>query len=101
VGNRSRSVTNALYIRSCLQQSKLAMTLVKGYSRLLFLSLFLVAASSPASPLLRDAADRANILIGSAVRPYALSEAAYSQTLGRQFNMVEPEDSMSQNAQSM
>jgi endo-1,4-beta-xylanase len=70
------------------------MTLVKGSGRLFFLSLFLIAASSPAPPLLREAADRANLLIGSAVRPYALSDAAYSQTLGRQFNMVEPEDSM-------
>jgi endo-1,4-beta-xylanase len=70
------------------------MTLVKGSGRLFFLSLFLVAASSPAPPLLREAADRAKLLIGSAVRPYALSDTAYSQTLGRQFNMVEPEDSM-------
>src|SRR3954452_8515554 len=70
------------------------MTLVKASGRLFFLSLFLVAASSPAPPLLREAADRAKLLIGSAVRPYALSEAACSQTLGHQFNMVEPEASM-------
>src|SRR4051794_10833809 len=70
------------------------MTLVKGSGRLFFLSLFLIGASSPAPPLLREASDRAKVLIGSAVRPYALSDAAYSQTLGRQFNMVEPEDSM-------
>jgi endo-1,4-beta-xylanase len=70
------------------------MTLVKGSGRLFFLSLFLIGASSPAPPLLREAADRANLLIGSAVRPYALSDAAYSQTLGHQFNMVEPEDSL-------
>jgi endo-1,4-beta-xylanase len=94
VGNHSLTVTNALYIRSCLEQSKLAMTLVKVSGRLLFLSLFLIAASSPAPPLLREGADRAKLLIGSAVRSYALSDAAYSQTLGRQFNMVEAEDSM-------
>jgi endo-1,4-beta-xylanase len=66
---------------------------VKRYGRLLFLSLSLVAASSPGPLLLREAADGADLLIGSAVR-YALSDAAYSRTLGRQFNMVEPEDSM-------
>lgn len=50
-------------------------------------------ASSPSSTL-RAAADRAGILVGAAVRPYALSEPAYSETLAREFNMVEPEDAM-------
>lgn len=62
--------------------------------RILILSPFLFAASSPASLPLRQAADRVGLLIGTAVRPYALSEAAYAETLGREFNMVEPEDAM-------
>jgi endo-1,4-beta-xylanase len=43
---------------------------------------------------LRQAAAAAGLLVGTAVRPYAFSDAAYSQTLGREFNLVEPEDSM-------
>jgi endo-1,4-beta-xylanase len=43
---------------------------------------------------LREAADRAGVLIGTAVRPAQLSENAYSSTLAREFNMLEPEDAM-------
>ncbi|MGC2329220.1 MAG: endo-1,4-beta-xylanase [Candidatus Sulfotelmatobacter sp.] len=43
---------------------------------------------------MRQAADHAGILIGTAVRPSLFSEAAYSATLAREFNMVEPEDAM-------
>ncbi len=43
---------------------------------------------------LREAADQANVLIGTAVRPSQLSERAYSSTLAREYNMVEPEDAM-------
>lgn len=43
---------------------------------------------------LREAADRAGVLIGAAVRPEQLSEAAYAATLAAEFNMVEPEDEM-------
>jgi len=56
--------------------------------------LVLLAASSPTSSTLRQSADRAGVLIGAAVRPYALTDAAYSETLGRQFNLVEAEDAM-------
>lgn len=49
-------------------------------------------ASGPAS--LREAADSAGMLVGAAVRPSLFSEAAYSATLAREFNMVEPEDAM-------
>ena len=56
---------------------------------------FLIAAvSATAPPTLRQAADRAGVLVSTAVRPYALSEAAYSETLAREFSMVEPEDSL-------
>src|SRR5271166_1826134 len=34
------------------------------------------------------------MLIGTAVRPGQLSEAAYASTLAREFNMVEPEDAL-------
>ncbi|HVO60155.1 MAG TPA: endo-1,4-beta-xylanase [Terriglobales bacterium] len=43
---------------------------------------------------LRGKADRAGILIGTAVRPGQLSEAAYAATLAREYNLVEPEDAL-------
>ncbi len=43
---------------------------------------------------LREAALARNVLVGAAVRPSLFSEAAYSATLAREFNMVEPEDAM-------
>jgi endo-1,4-beta-xylanase len=43
---------------------------------------------------LREAALARNILVGAAVRPSLFSEAAYSATLGREFNMVQAEDVM-------
>jgi len=44
---------------------------------------------------LRELADARGVLIGTAVRPpLLLSEARYSTTLAREFNMVEPEDAM-------
>jgi endo-1,4-beta-xylanase len=50
--------------------------------------------SSAQAPSLRQAADRAGLLIGTAVRFAELSEPAYASTLARQFNMVEAEDAM-------
>jgi endo-1,4-beta-xylanase len=41
---------------------------------------------------LREAAEASGMLIGTAVRPAQLSEAAYASTLAREFNMLEPED---------
>ena len=43
---------------------------------------------------LREAAQASGMLIGTAVRPAQLSEAAYASTLAREFNMLEPEDSL-------
>ncbi len=43
---------------------------------------------------LREAAQGAGMLIGTAVRPWALSEGAYASTLAREFNMLEPEDAL-------
>lgn len=66
-------------------------------SRLLLLlsllPLLLATGSSPPATL-RQAAEAAGLRVGTAVRPYALAEAAYSETLGREFNMLEPEDAM-------
>ena len=45
-------------------------------------------------PTLRQAAQASGMLIGAAVRPAHLSEAAYASTLAREFNMVEPEDAL-------
>jgi endo-1,4-beta-xylanase len=62
----------------------------------LMLSAVVVAAlaSPPPTPSLRQAADQASLLLGTAVRPSQLSEVAYAATLSREFNMVEPEDAM-------
>src|SRR5450759_3215201 len=43
---------------------------------------------------LREAARGSGLLIGTAVRPAQLSEAAYASTLAREFNMLEPEDAL-------
>lgn len=59
----------------------------------LCLLLFSGAGSEP-SPTLRQAADHLHVLIGTAVRTSQLLEAAYTETLGREFNLIEPEDAM-------
>jgi endo-1,4-beta-xylanase len=43
---------------------------------------------------LRQAADQAGLLLGTAVRTEHLSEPAYASTLAREFNMLEAEDAM-------
>lgn len=43
---------------------------------------------------LREAAQSSGFLVGTAVRPAQLSEAAYASTLAREFNMLEPEDAL-------
>jgi endo-1,4-beta-xylanase len=55
------------------------------------LALVLVA-SAPLT--LRQEANSRGILIGTAVRPSLFSEPGYSETLSREFNMVEAEDAM-------
>jgi endo-1,4-beta-xylanase len=52
----------------------------------------ILLASGPHA--LREAANSAGMLVGAAVRPSMFSEAAYTATLSREFNMVEPEDVM-------
>ena len=63
---------------------------IRPARRIAVLTVFLVSGSQT----LREAANSAGVLIGTAVRPSLLSEAAYSETLAREFNMVEPEDAM-------
>jgi len=54
-----------------------------------------VAIGSPChAQTLRQEAEKAGVLIGTAVRPAQLSEAAYAFTLAREYNLVEPEDAM-------
>ena len=60
----------------------------------ILLPLFLFMAASAPPVTLRQAGDQAGILVGAAVRPSLFSEAAYSQTLAREFNMLEPEDAL-------
>jgi endo-1,4-beta-xylanase len=43
---------------------------------------------------LRHAADRIGMLVGAAVDPDHFTEAAYTTTLVREFNLLEPEDAM-------
>jgi len=57
-----------------------------------FLILFMTATAVAVT--LRQAADQAHLLVGTAVRPTLFSEAAYSATLARELNMVEAEDAM-------
>ena len=62
---------------------------------IVYLSAFCLASAAPTAPdSLREAADRSHMLIGAAVRPAQLSEAAYAATLAREFNMLEPEDAL-------
>jgi len=67
---------------------------MKFPSRLRFLLLAPVLTFLSPPQSLRQAADRAGILIGTAVRPSLFSETNYASTLAREFNMAEPEDAM-------
>ena len=58
------------------------------------LSAVCFAFGAPAPQSLREAAQHSGTLIGTAVRPAQLSEAAYAATLAREFNMLEPEDAL-------
>src|SRR3954469_6168860 len=58
------------------------------------LAILLVAAPISGAQSLRDNASKTGILIGAAVNIHYLSEEAYTSTLARQFNMLEPEDAV-------
>ncbi|HEX4784383.1 MAG TPA: endo-1,4-beta-xylanase [Candidatus Sulfotelmatobacter sp.] len=68
--------------------------MLSSLRQLCFLVPLLAATASAPSLPLRQAADQAHLLVGAAVRPSMFSEAGYSATLAREFNMVEPEDVM-------
>jgi endo-1,4-beta-xylanase len=61
---------------------------------LTFLTFFCTALAEAPRESLRQAAEVSGILVGTAVRPYLLSEPAYAATLAREYDMVEPEDAM-------
>jgi endo-1,4-beta-xylanase len=63
-------------------------------SHIRLLATFLIAAAVTPLMTLRQAADATHLLVGTAVRPGLFLEAAYSATLAREFNLVEPEDAM-------
>jgi endo-1,4-beta-xylanase len=56
--------------------------------------LAVVITSACCAQSLRQEADNAGLLVGTAVRSSQLSEPAYASTLAREYNMVEPEDAM-------
>jgi endo-1,4-beta-xylanase len=56
--------------------------------------IWLVFAPWTGPQSLREAAEGSNLLVGAAVNVHYLSEAAYTSCLGREFNMLEPEDAM-------
>ena len=58
------------------------------------LAAILIGALAAPPATLRDAADHAGVLIGTAVRPSQFPETAYSSVLAREYNMIEPEDVM-------
>jgi endo-1,4-beta-xylanase len=63
----------------------------------LYLIVILILATSTGITLaqsLREQADKRGLLVGAAVNPALFAEAAYSSTLAREFNMVEPENVM-------
>jgi endo-1,4-beta-xylanase len=67
---------------------------MQNLSRSVWCLIAFLLATANAPVTLRQAADQKHLLVGTAVRPSLFSEAAYSETLAREFNMVEPEDAM-------
>jgi endo-1,4-beta-xylanase len=63
-------------------------------SAIALLLVVLFGGASAVCQSLRQQADSAGILIGTAVRAPQLSETDYSATLAREFNLVEAEDAM-------
>jgi endo-1,4-beta-xylanase len=62
--------------------------------RCLVVAIFICMDVCCAGRTLRQAAQRSGLLVGAALNVGYLSESAYTSTLGREFNMVEPEDAM-------
>jgi endo-1,4-beta-xylanase len=53
-----------------------------------------IASETLLAQTLRERADKAGVLVGTAVVPQLFSEAPYAATLAREFNMIEPENAM-------
>jgi len=62
--------------------------------RCFVVAIFVCADICCGGQTLRQAAQRSGLLMGTALNVGYLSEPAYTSTLGREFNMVEPEDAM-------
>ena len=56
--------------------------------------LYFLVAPPCADQSLQEQAQAAHVLIGAAVRPARFSEPPYSQTLAREYNLIEAEDAM-------
>jgi len=61
---------------------------------LLILFCYLSVTTPGHAQSLREQADSAGFLFGTAARPSLFGERAYAAALGREFNMIEPEDAM-------
>jgi endo-1,4-beta-xylanase len=88
---------DVLYRNSCAEWNSIVAHLEQRVRIVRHFAVFFVLAgfaASVAPQTLRQAADQAGLLVGTAVRPSQLSEPAYSSTLAREFNMVEAEDAM-------
>src|SRR4051794_7413517 len=55
---------------------------------------FVGATLKSRAQTLRERADASGVLIGTAVAPYLFGEAPYTETIAREFNMIEPENAM-------
>lgn len=86
-------VTSKLGIHPLPPQSG-SMAIIRSLVPLLFLAFPLLLGSRCHAQSLRQGADAAHILIGTAVRPEQFSESLYSRTLAREFNLLEPENAM-------
>ena len=62
--------------------------------RVVVCGLCVFLATSPAPQSLRESAQHSAILIGAALRPAQLSEAAYANTLASELNRLEREDAL-------
>jgi endo-1,4-beta-xylanase len=69
--------------------------MIKSLRLALVLTLFYAASGvNCLAQSLRQRADKSDVLVGTAVDPRRFSEASYTATLAREFNMLEPENVM-------
>jgi len=81
--------------RKCGLRSRKGGGLISVLTLYFRLAFFTVAfASFCSAQTLSKEADKAGLLIGTAVRPSQFSEPSYASTLTREYNMVEAEDAM-------